>query len=55
MRAVLDGRDASVGGVGERVVLTAGEYAVYERVTDRILATWHRGDSLARFLYRGAG
>ncbi len=55
MRAVLDRRDSSVSRVGERVVLTAGQYAAYKRVTDRILATWHRGDSLARFLYRGAG
>lgn len=36
-----------------RVVLTPEEYAAYLRVTERILATWHAGDPLERFLYRG--
>jgi hypothetical protein len=36
-----------------RVVLSAEEYAAYERVSRRILATWHAGDTLAPFLYYG--
>ena len=36
-----------------RVVLSPEEYAAYERVSRRILATWHAGDSLAPFLYDG--
>jgi hypothetical protein len=39
--------------VGERVVLSASEHQAYERVTERILATWHSNDSLERFVYRG--
>ena len=36
-----------------RVVLTSQEYNAYVRVTERILASWHAGDPLERFLYRG--
>ena len=36
-----------------RVVLTDQEYTAYLRVTERILASWHAGDPLERFLYRG--
>jgi hypothetical protein len=38
-----------------RVVLAAGEYAAYRRVTERIMATWYRDDCFAPFLYRGIG
>lgn len=42
-----------IQGDTQRVVLTAAEYGSYQRVTERILATWHDGDPLERFLYRG--
>lgn len=42
-----------LNGPTERIVLNAGELAAYERVTDRILATWHGNDPLERFVYRG--
>ena len=35
------------------MVLGADEHRAYKAVTERILATWHAGDPLARFLYRG--
>ncbi|MDP9388688.1 MAG: hypothetical protein M3Q48_12445 [Actinomycetota bacterium] len=35
------------------VVLTPPELAAYERLTERVLAMFHAGDPLARFLYRG--
>lgn len=38
----------------ERLVLTPDELAAYQRVTERIVATWHGNDPLERFLYRGA-
>ncbi len=44
---------ARLAVVGERVVLSASEHQAYERVTERILATWHSNDSLERFVYRG--
>ncbi len=37
----------------QRVVLTSQEYTAYLRVSERILASWHAGDPLGRFLYRG--
>lgn len=37
----------------QRVVLTGQEYTAYLRVSERILASWHAGDPLGRFLYRG--
>ena len=36
-----------------RVVLTNSDYAAYARLTDRLIAMFHPGDHLARFLYRG--
>jgi hypothetical protein len=39
--------------VGERVVLSATEHQAYERVTERILTTWHGNDLLERYVYRG--
>ena len=35
------------------VVLCTDEHWAYKAVTERILAAWHVGDPLARFLYRG--
>ena len=32
----------------------ANALAAYQRVTERILGTWHANDPLERFLYRGA-
>jgi hypothetical protein len=52
---VLDRGTGAIGDQSERVVLGASAYAAYQRVTDRILATWHRGDRLAPFLYRSVG
>lgn len=47
-------RSASAGGrPPERVVLTDDQYQAYQRVIARVLATWHSGDHLAAFLYRG--
>ena len=37
-----------------RLVLTPDELAAYQRVTERIVATWHGNEPLERFLYRGA-
>lgn len=48
------GPDATGVGSG-RVVLTAEEYGAYLRVTERILASWHAGDPMERFVYRGPG
>ena len=52
--------DADTGLLAERLargsgraVLTPLELTAYERVTDRVLAMFHAGDPLARFLYRG--
>jgi hypothetical protein len=37
----------------ERIVLAPEEYEAYLRVTGRILASWHAGDPLEGFIYRG--
>ena len=47
------GKGVPIQGETQRVVLTAAEYGSYQRVTERIFATWHAGDPLERFLYRG--
>ena len=47
------GTAVPIQGETQRVVLTAAEYGSYQRVTERILAAWHDGDPLERFLYRG--
>lgn len=36
-----------------RVVLTGPEQKAYDRLTGRVLAMFHTGDHLARFIYRG--
>lgn len=46
----------SAAGAGtDRVVLTTEEYGAYVRVTERIVGSWHAGDPLELFLYRGPG
>ena len=51
---VLHGRLGGMGGrTPVRAVLSEAEYAAYQRVSGRILETWHAGDTLAPFLYRG--
>ena len=52
LHALLDREGAAIGPT-ERVVLTPDELAAYQRVTERILATWHANDPLERLLYRG--
>lgn len=42
-----------LGAAAGRVVLEPSEYAAYERLTERVLRTFHKGDPLARFVYRG--
>ncbi len=37
----------------EGTYLKRSLYAAYQRVSGRILETWHAGDTLAPFLYRG--
>jgi len=38
----------------ERIVLSAEEYAAYNRLSERILGTYYGGDPLERFVYRHA-
>ena len=50
----LQGRLGGVGGgTPVRAVLSEAEYDAHQRVSGRILETWHAGDSLAPFLYKG--
>ncbi len=49
----LHARLAGASGPGGRVVLSAEEHAAYERVTERILASWHGNSPFDRFVYRG--
>lgn len=53
LHGLLDREEAPIAPT-ERVVLTPDELAAYQRVTERILATWHANDPLERVLYRGA-
>ncbi len=36
-----------------RITLDGEEHAAYLRLSERVLAAWHRGDPLERFIYRG--
>lgn len=37
-----------------RVVLTAPQFAAYQRLAERVMHAWHRGDPLGRFLFSGS-
>src|SRR5207253_2667500 len=53
LRARLGASSSGVVAQVVPVVLRAEEHRAYLALTERILATWHAGDPLARFLYRG--
>ena len=51
-----EGAPSGLGAPAEprerRVVLTAPQFAAYQRLAERVMHAWHRGDPLARFLFQ---